>query len=180
MTNHQLWLMPSAFGDSGGTGAKPPFPASAADAPASSTTSALTMATMCLPKRTVRAFYERGRGAAPSNVLRLPADVERPFEVYLNGVPQHEGDDYVVRDGMLVFERPLAKEKVGVGRWTSMVLGIAGSYGKDDSVDVAYRSGGRSKVAAKLRFEVPTGLIPPGLSRRNASATSASHGCNGA
>ena len=89
--------------------------------------------------------------------IRLPADVERPFEVYLNGVPQYEGEDYVVRDGMLVFERPLAKEKVGLGRWTSMVLGIAGSYGKDDSVDVVYRSGGRNKVAAKLRFEPPTG-----------------------
>jgi hypothetical protein len=34
-----------------------------------------------------------------------------------------------------------------------MVLGIAGSYGKDDSVDVVYRSGGQNKVAAKLRFE---------------------------
>jgi hypothetical protein len=89
--------------------------------------------------------------------VRLPADVERPFEVYLNGVPQREGDDYLVRDGMLVFERPLATEKVGVGRWTSMVLGIAGSYGKDDSVDVVYRSGGRNKVAAKLRFEQPPG-----------------------
>ncbi len=89
--------------------------------------------------------------------IRLPADVERPFEVYLNGVPQREGDDYLVRDGMLVFERPLAKEKVGVGRWTSMVLGIAGSYGKDDSVDVVYRSGGRNRVAAKLRFEPPPG-----------------------
>ena len=89
--------------------------------------------------------------------IRLPADVERPFEVYLNGVPQREGDDYLVRDGMLVFERPLAKEKVGVGRWTSMVLGIAGSYGKDDSVDVVYRSGGRNRVAAKLRFEQPPG-----------------------
>jgi hypothetical protein len=89
--------------------------------------------------------------------VRLPADVERPFEVYLNGVPQREGDDFLVRDGMLVFERPLAKEKVGVGRWTSMVFGIAGSYGKDDSVDVVYRSGGRNKVAAKLRFEPPPG-----------------------
>ena len=85
--------------------------------------------------------------------VRLPADVERPFDVYLNGVAQREGVDFTVRDGMLVFERPLAKEKVGVGRWTSMVLGIAGSYGKDDSVDVAYRSGGQNRVAAKLRFE---------------------------
>ena len=147
--------MPSAFGDSGGTGAKPPLPASAADAPASSTTSALTMATMC--SRSARCGHSMNVVEEPRRAtsVRCPADVERPFEVYLNGVPQHEGDDYVVRDGMLVFERALAKEKVGVGRWTSMVLGIAGSYGKDDSVDVVYRSGGRSKVAAKLRFEAP-------------------------
>jgi hypothetical protein len=85
--------------------------------------------------------------------VQLPADVERPFEVYLNGVPQREGIDFTVRDGMLLFDRPLAKEKVGVGRWTSMVLGIAGSYGKDDSVDVVYRAGGETRVAAKLRFE---------------------------
>lgn len=85
--------------------------------------------------------------------VRLPAEVQRPFEVYLNGVEQHEGVDFVVRDGTLVFERELAKERVGVGRWTSMVLGIAGSYGKDDSVDVVYRVGKETRVAAKLRFE---------------------------
>lgn len=86
-------------------------------------------------------------------VVRLPADVQRPFEVFLNAVPQVEGQDYLVRDGLLVFERPLAKEKVGLARWTSMVLGIAGSYGKDDSVDVAYTVGGQRRVAAKLPFE---------------------------
>ena len=80
----------------------------------------------------------------------LPPDVRRPFEVFLNGVPQVEGADYVVRDGALVFQRELAREKVGLGRWTSMVLGIAGSYGKDDSVDVAYEREGRRMVAAKL------------------------------
>ena len=85
--------------------------------------------------------------------VRLPADVERPFEVYLNGVAQREGTDYVVRDGALVFERALEKEKVGLGRWTSMVLGIAGSYGKNDSVDVVYERDGKPVVAAKLRFE---------------------------
>jgi hypothetical protein len=85
--------------------------------------------------------------------VRLPPDVQRPFEVYLNGVEQREGGDFVVRDGALVFERELAKERVGLGRWTSMVLGIAGSYGKDDSVDVVYRVGGETRVAAKLRFE---------------------------
>ena len=83
----------------------------------------------------------------------LPRDVRRPFQVYLNGVEQHEGADFVVRDGFLVFERELAREKVGVGRWTSMVLGIAGSYGRNDSVDVLYERDGKPVVAAKLRFE---------------------------
>ena len=112
--------------------------------------------------------------------IRLPADVERPFEVYLNGVPQHEGDDYVVRDGMLVFERPLAKEKVGVGRWTSMVLGIAGSYGKDDSVDVVYRSRRPEQGRREAPLRGSAALTSPDRPRRNASATSPSHGCNGA
>jgi hypothetical protein len=85
--------------------------------------------------------------------VRLPGDVQRPFEVYVNGVEQREGVDFVVRDGALVFDRHLAREKVGAGRGTSMVLGIAGSYGKDDSVDVAYRVGGQSKVAARLPLE---------------------------
>ena len=85
--------------------------------------------------------------------VRLPGDLQRPFEVYVNGVEQHEGVDFVVRDGALVFDRSLVREKVGAGRWTSMVLGIAGSYGKDDSVDVAYRVGGESRVAARLPLE---------------------------
>jgi hypothetical protein len=85
--------------------------------------------------------------------VRLPADVQRPFTVFLNGVEQTEGSDFVVRDGALVFERELARERVGMGRWTSMVLGIAGSYGKDDSVDVVYERDGRPVVAARLRFD---------------------------
>ncbi len=85
--------------------------------------------------------------------VRLPGDVQRPFEVYVNGVEQHEGVDFVVREGALLFERELVHEKVGARRWTSMVLGIAGSYGKDDSVDVLYRVGGESRVAARLPLE---------------------------
>jgi hypothetical protein len=85
--------------------------------------------------------------------IRLPADVQRPFQVFLNGVEQHEGEDFVVRDGRLVFGRELAREQLGVGRWTSMVLGIAGSYGKNDTVDVIYERDGRPAVAANLRFE---------------------------
>lgn len=87
----------------------------------------------------------------------LPSDVRRPFQVYLNGVEQREGADFVVRDGALVFERALAKEKVGVARWTSMIFGIAGSYGRNDSVDVVYERDGKPAVAAKLRFEPAPG-----------------------
>jgi hypothetical protein len=83
----------------------------------------------------------------------LPGDVQRPFEVYVNGIQQHEGVDFVVRDGALVFDRELVREKVGARRWTSMVLGIAGSYGKNDSVDVLYRVGDESRVAAGLPLE---------------------------
>jgi hypothetical protein len=86
--------------------------------------------------------------------VRLPADVQRPFQVFLNGVEQREGVDFDVRDGTLVFERDLAKERIGVGRWTSMVFGIAGSYGKNDTVDVVYERNGRPAVASKLPFEL--------------------------
>ncbi len=78
----------------------------------------------------------------------------RPFEVYTNGVPQHEGTDYVVRDGCLYFDRELKQEgSLGLMRWTSIVLGIAGSYRQNDSVDVAYERDGRRVVAAKLPLE---------------------------
>ena len=86
--------------------------------------------------------------------VRLPPDVQRPFQVFLNSVEQREGIDFVVRDGTLVFERDLAKEELGVGRWTSMVFGIASSYGKNDTVDVVYERNGRPAVASKLPFEV--------------------------
>ena len=86
--------------------------------------------------------------------VRLPADVVRPFEVFVNGVLQREGADYVVRDGSLVFERQMKEEgKLGLMRWTSIFLGIAGSYGQNDSVDIAYEADGKKVVAAKLPLE---------------------------
>ena len=86
--------------------------------------------------------------------VRLPADVVRPFEVFVNGVLQSEGADYIVRDGNLVFERPMKEEgKLGLIRWASITLGIAGSYKQNDSVDVAYERNGQKVVAAKLPLE---------------------------
>jgi hypothetical protein len=86
----------------------------------------------------------------------LPAAAQEPFEVFVNGVPQRRGTDYEVRGRELVFERPLAKEgRLGALRWLSIFLGVAGTYRKNDSVDVVYEVGGQRTVASGLP------IIPP-------------------
>jgi len=86
--------------------------------------------------------------------VRLPADVVRPFEVYVNGVPQEEGSDFRIEGRTLVFDRELKSEgKLGFWRWTSIFVGIAGTYRQNDSVDVVYQRGGRRVVATKLPLE---------------------------
>ena len=85
----------------------------------------------------------------------LPRGAEPPYRVFVNGVPQEEGKDYEVRGRELVFDKPLEKERIGVGRWTAIFLGLWGSYGKNDSVDVQYRLGDGEGVATGLA------IIPP-------------------
>jgi hypothetical protein len=81
----------------------------------------------------------------------LPPDVGEPFEVYLNGVRQRPGVDFRVVGDALVFDRPLAREsRLGFWVWLRMLLGIAGSYGRNDTVDVVYERGGRRAVATGL------------------------------
>ena len=87
-------------------------------------------------------------------LVRLPVDITRPFEVFVNGVPQDEGKDYEVMGGVLLFERELRAEgKLGFWRWAAIFVGVVGTYRKNDSVDVAYTMNGRSLVAAKLPLE---------------------------
>ena len=84
--------------------------------------------------------------------VELPPDATRPFEVYVNGVLQAEGADFRVRGRALVFERELQREgRLGFWRWASMVIGVAGTYRQNDSVDVVYASGGERRVASGLR-----------------------------
>lgn len=81
----------------------------------------------------------------------LPPAVERPFEVFVNGVPQAEGADYRVVGRSLLFERDLRREgRLGFWRWASNFLGVAGSYRQNDVVDVAYTAAGRRRVATGL------------------------------
>ena len=81
--------------------------------------------------------------------VTIPAEVAEPYEVFLNGVPQQPGRDFLVEGRALVFERPLAREgRLGFWRWLSLFLGAAGTYRQNDSVDVVYQAGGRRTVAS--------------------------------
>jgi hypothetical protein len=92
--------------------------------------------------------------------VQLPADVPGAFEVYVNGVRQRAGADFVRRGDELVFSRPLAQEgRLGFWRWTSLVLGVAGTYRKNDSVDVVYDVGGRRIVRTGLPIVVAEPIV---------------------
>ena len=83
--------------------------------------------------------------------MDLPPGATGGFEVYVNGVQQREGVDFERRGTSLVFPRNLAREgRLGFWRWLSIVLGIAGTYRQNDSVDVVYDVGGRRVVATGL------------------------------
>ena len=86
----------------------------------------------------------------------LPRGAEAPYRVFVNGVPQAEGDDYEVVEHELHFWRPLEKERLGAARWTAIFFGLFGSYGKNDSVDVQYSLGGRDQVAVGLEILPPS------------------------
>ena len=93
-------------------------------------------------------------GPSRGTRVRLPGDVVRPFDVFLNGVRQEEGADYSIEGRTLVFDRELKTEgKLGFWRWLSLWVGIAGTYRQNDSVDVAYRRNGKPVVAARLPLE---------------------------
>jgi hypothetical protein len=85
------------------------------------------------------------------SAVQLPRGAEPPYEVYVNGVAQRDGSDYHVQGDRLVFDRELVKEgKLGFWRWLSMALSIAGSYGRNDSVDVHYNLAGKRQVTVGL------------------------------
>ena len=87
-----------------------------------------------------------------SKVL-LPRDLRGSYQVFLNGVPQEAGVDYQVREGALVFERDLVKDKISGWRWLLGAWGV-GTYRQNDSVDVRYEAAdGSPRVAEGLEIE---------------------------
>jgi hypothetical protein len=84
----------------------------------------------------------------------LPQAARPPFQVFVNGVPQIEGEDYRVAGEEIEFNRPLKSDRVGFWRWVLMFFNIAGSYG-GQTVDIRYSFGGRDTVATGLE------ILPP-------------------
>jgi hypothetical protein len=90
------------------------------------------------------------------SMVALPRGAEPPYRVFVNGVPQTQGKDFTIDEGVLVFPRHLQKEgKLGVGRWVAIFLGLFGTYRQNDSVDVQYRLGGREQLATYLDIHHP-------------------------
>jgi hypothetical protein len=89
----------------------------------------------------------------PRSVVRLPSDVRSPFDVYVNGVRQIAGEDYQVRNGALIFQRAMKKDRISGWRWFLGAWGV-GTYRQNDSVDVRYeRADGTPAVAEGLAIE---------------------------
>jgi hypothetical protein len=85
--------------------------------------------------------------------VRLPRELREPYDVYVNGVPQQLGSDYSVREGSLVFERELRKDRISGWRWLLGAWGV-GTYRQNDSVDVRYEAAdGSPRVAEALEIE---------------------------
>jgi hypothetical protein len=85
--------------------------------------------------------------------VRLPSDVRPPYQVYLNGVAQRLGSDFSVREGALVFEQDLRKDKISGWRWLLGAWGV-GTYRQNDSVDVRYEApDGSPRLAEALEIE---------------------------
>ena len=98
--------------------------------------------------------------------------------MFVNGVLQAPGRDYEVRGRELRFDKPLAKEgRLGTIRWLSIFLGIAGTYRKNDSVDVVYESGGQrtrslrpADHSSQGRAVPPTHVAQSSMPRTRASS----------
>jgi len=79
--------------------------------------------------------------------VELPPEVGDVFDVFVNGVPQQRGTDFDQVGRSLVFRKELAGEgQLGFWRWASLFFGVAGTYRRNDTVDVVYSSGGRRTV----------------------------------
>lgn len=88
--------------------------------------------------------YAAGRRVA------LPEGASQPIVVFVNGVAQTEGEDYVLRGQEILFTRDIIKETKTGKKKLVMLLGVVGFYNKDETIDVQYQKDGRTELAGDL------------------------------
>jgi hypothetical protein len=87
------------------------------------------------------------------SIVKLPPEVREPYEVFVNGVPQREGEDFQAKGRILMFERELRKDRISKRRWLLGAWGV-GTYKQDDSIDVRYEAAdGSPRLAEALDIE---------------------------
>jgi hypothetical protein len=86
--------------------------------------------------------------------VRLPDGVERPFQVYVNGVEQTEGSDFAVDGLWIVFDRELVPPLPESAR--SVFRGFFfGRYRTEHVVDLACHVDGQARVFSARQIEPP-------------------------
>jgi hypothetical protein len=93
----------------------------------------------------------------------LPKGARPPYRVWLNGVEQVESSDYTRHGDRLVFDQHLAKEgRLGLWNWLMLLLGVRGTYRKNDCIDVQYQTAsGQMKLATGVDIEPVKERTPP-------------------
>jgi hypothetical protein len=84
--------------------------------------------------------------------VTLPPDAERPFQVFVNGVPKREGVNYEVRGGALVFAEQLVPPRRMTLKSYARLM-FWGRYKTEHSVDLVYNRAGVQTVANGLVIE---------------------------
>jgi len=82
--------------------------------------------------------------------VSLPEGAEKPIVVFVNGVAQDEGTDYLLRDNEILFTRDIIKEEKSGKKKMVMLLGVVGFYNKDETIDVQYQQDGKTQLAGDL------------------------------
>jgi hypothetical protein len=94
---------------------------------------------------------EKTHSEEVGRLVRLPKGAGPPIRVYVNGIEQAEGSDYEIDRGHVVFSRAIVKERVSRGRWLAMLLGLFGSYHRNEVVDVEFRRAGKTELASDVQ-----------------------------
>jgi hypothetical protein len=104
----------------------------------------------------------------PGARVRLPEGLKPPFGVFVNGITQEPGKDFLLEGRYLMFRATLVREKkLGFWRWFGLFLGVANTYRANDGVDITCRIKGRPAVFTALPIET-LGDPEPGKRMRGA------------